>query len=56
MWGCCERLGAELNVGLGKLDLGDLDLSEGKRLARRAVELIENGVVGYTLIAARCAF
>lgn len=47
-------LGVELAVGLGKLDLGDLDLSEGKRLARRAVELIENGVVGYTLIAAEC--
>lgn len=48
-------LGVELAVALGKLDLGDLDLSEGKRLARRAVELIENGVVGYTLIAAECA-
>jgi ubiquinone/menaquinone biosynthesis C-methylase UbiE len=48
-------LGVELAVGLGKLDLGDLDLSEGKRLARRAVELIEDGVVGYTLIAARRA-
>jgi hypothetical protein len=32
---------------------GDLDLDEGKRLARRAVELIEDGVAGYTLIAAR---
>lgn len=48
-------LGVELAVGLGKLDLGDLDLSERKRLARRALELIENGVVGYTLIAATCA-
>jgi hypothetical protein len=38
--------------GLAEL-LGDLDLNEGKRLARRAVELIEGGVVGYTLIAAR---
>lgn len=47
-----KLLGVELAVGLGKLDLGDLDLSEGKRLARRAVELIESGVVGYTLIAA----
>lgn len=50
-----KLLGVELAVGLGKLDLGDLDLSEGKRLARRAVELIENGVVGYALISARCA-
>jgi len=48
-----KLLGAELAAGLGKLDLGDLDLNEAKRLARRAVELIEGGVVGYTLIAAR---
>ena len=47
-----KLLGVELAAGLGKLDLGDLDLSEGKRLARRAVELIEGSVVGYTLIAA----
>ncbi len=50
-----KLLGVELAAGLGKLDLGDLDLSEGKRLARRAVELIEEGTVGYTLIAARKA-
>jgi arsenite methyltransferase len=48
-----KMLGVELAAGLGKLDLGDLDLNEAKRLARRAVELIEGGVVGYTLIAAR---
>lgn len=48
-----KLLGAELAIGLGKLDLGNLDLSEGKYLARRAVELIEGGVVGYTLIKAR---
>jgi arsenite methyltransferase len=48
-----KLLGVELAVGLGKLDLGDLDLSGGKRLARRAVELIESGVVGYTLITAK---
>jgi SAM-dependent methyltransferase len=48
-----KLLGVELAAGLGKLDLGGLDLSEGKRLARRAVELIEGGVVGYTLITAR---
>lgn len=40
-------------MGLGKLALDDLDLSEGKHLARRAVELMERGVVGYTLITAR---
>ncbi len=36
-----KLLGVELAVGLGKLDL-----SKGKRLARRAVELIEDGSVG----------
>jgi SAM-dependent methyltransferase len=46
-----KLLGVELAVGLAKLDLGDLDLGEGKRLARRAMELIESGVVGYTLIS-----
>ena len=48
-----KLLGVELAVKLGKLNLGSLDLDQGKRLARRAVELIENGTVGYTLIAAR---
>jgi len=46
-------LGVELAAGLGKLSLEDLNLDEGKRLARRAVELIEDGTVGYTLITAR---
>jgi arsenite methyltransferase len=45
-----KLLGVELAVKLGKLDLGDIDLTEGKRLARRAVEIIEQGLVGYTLI------
>lgn len=47
-----KLLGVELIVQLGKLDLGDLDLSEAKRLARRALELIKDGTLGYTLIAA----
>jgi ubiquinone/menaquinone biosynthesis C-methylase UbiE len=50
-----KLLGAEIAVGLGKLDLGDVDLEEGKRLARRSAELIEEGTVGYTLIVARKA-
>ena len=61
-----KLLGLELVSGLSKLDgstallgqgptnaLDNLDLSEAKRLTRRAVELIKDGVVGYTLIAAR---
>ncbi len=47
-----KLLGVELATGLGKLNLGDLDLKEGKRLAQRALELIEDGTAGYTLIAA----
>jgi len=50
-----KLLAIDLAAGLAKLDLGDLDLGEGKRLARTAVELIESGVVGYTLIKARRA-
>ncbi len=48
-------LGLEVAVGLGGLDLDDLDLEEGKRLARCAAELIEAGTVGYTFITARKA-
>jgi hypothetical protein len=55
-----KMLGIELAIGLGKLTTDDgpttlagvLDLNEGKRLARRAVELIESGAVSYSLIAA----
>ena len=50
-----KLLGVELAAKLGKVDLGGLDLAEGKRLARRAVALIEAGVVGYTLLTARKA-
>jgi len=48
-----KLLAVELASALGKLELGGLDLSEGKRLALRAVELIEKGLIGYTLITAK---
>ena len=56
-------LGVEVAAALGRRNssteiaelLGDLDLTEGKRLARRAIELIEGDVAGYTLIAAKKA-
>lgn len=48
-----KLLGVELAVGLGKLDLGDVDLEAGQRLARHARRLVEDGVVGYALITAR---
>jgi len=50
-----KLLGAEIAVGLGKLNLGDVDLEEGKRLALRGAELIEEGKVGYALIVAKKA-
>jgi SAM-dependent methyltransferase len=46
-------LAVELAAGLGRISLEGIDLSEGKRLAQRAVELIQRGDLGYTLIAGR---
>jgi hypothetical protein len=46
-------LAVEIAVGLGKLDLGAFDLVEAKRLVRRALELIGEGLLSYTLISAR---
>ncbi len=48
-----KLLGVELAIGLGKLELGDLDLSEARRLVQRSLELIENGLISYTLFKAR---
>ena len=45
-------LSAELAVMLSKLNLGDFDFSEAKQLARRAIELIESGLIGYMFIMA----
>lgn len=50
-----KLLGFELVVALGKLDLGGLDISSAKKVAQRVVQLIEDGVLDYTLIAARKA-
>jgi arsenite methyltransferase len=47
-----KLLGLELAARLNKIDLGNPDLDKAKRLARRSVELVERGTVGYTLIAA----
>jgi len=46
-------LGIELAVGIRKLELGDIDLAKAKSLAERARELIESGVIGYTLFKAK---
>jgi hypothetical protein len=46
-------LAVELAAGLGRISLEGIDLSEGKRLAQRAADLVERGDLGYALIAAR---
>jgi ubiquinone/menaquinone biosynthesis C-methylase UbiE len=48
-----KLMAAELAAALGKVNLSDIDLSEAKRLARRAMEQIDAGALGYALVAAR---
>lgn len=48
-----KLLGVDLAIGLGMFKLGDLDLSEVKRIGQRTLELIENGLISYTLFKAR---
>ncbi|MFC2031974.1 methyltransferase domain-containing protein [Chloroflexota bacterium] len=47
-----KLLGVELAIGLGKLELPDINPKEAKHLAQRTIELIESGVIGYTLLKA----
>ncbi|GAI91123.1 unnamed protein product, partial [marine sediment metagenome] len=47
-----KLLSVELVISLGRLELGDLNLSEAKRIGQRTLELIETGLIGYTLITA----
>ena len=42
----------ELAIGLGKLNLGDFNVSEIKHLAQRTLELIRNGTISYKLFKA----
>ncbi|MDP3879045.1 MAG: hypothetical protein Q8Q07_01900 [Dehalococcoidales bacterium] len=48
-----KLLGFGLAASLGKRNLGELDLNNGKEMLKRATDLIEKGILGYTLIAAR---
>jgi SAM-dependent methyltransferase len=45
-------LGLELMSGLGKIDLGGVDLDQAKRFARAAMRAIEEHKLGYALIVA----
>ena len=46
-------MGIELVVKLGKFNLGEIDIDKVKHLMSQALELADNGVLGYTLMAAR---
>jgi len=48
-----KLLSVELVISLGRLELGDLNLSKAKRIGQRTLELIETGLIGYTLITAK---
>jgi len=50
--GCSTETSAS-SIDAPTVVLGDVELTEAKRTARRVVELIEDGVVGYTLITAK---
>ena len=45
-------LGAEIMVGLNKLDLPDVDFTVAKQMARAALAAIEQGSLGYAIIRA----
>ena len=49
----CKLIGLGLVAGLGKLNLGELDLNSGKEMLKLAAGLIEEGIVSYTLLSAR---
>jgi SAM-dependent methyltransferase len=48
-----KMLGVELAMSLGKLELGGLDIGNAKHIGQRTLELIEKGLIGYTLITAK---
>jgi arsenite methyltransferase len=47
-----KLLGAEIMVGLKKLDLPGIDLSTAKQLAQAALTAIRQGTLGYAIICA----
>ena len=47
-----KLLGMELATGLGKLNLGNFNVSEVKHLAQRTLELIQDGTISYKLFKA----
>src|SRR6266850_5696751 len=47
-----KLLGAELMVGLRKMELPDVDFAQAKQMARSALEAIQQGKLGYAIVAA----
>jgi hypothetical protein len=47
-----KLLGAEIAVGLKKLDLPNVNLSEAKRFAQAALSAVKDGQLGYVVIGA----
>jgi arsenite methyltransferase len=47
-----KLLGAELMVGLRKMELPDVDFVQAKQMARSALEAIQQGKLGYAIVAA----
>jgi hypothetical protein len=47
-----KLLGAEIMMGLKKLDLPGLDLSAAKQMAQAALSAIQQGSLGYAIICA----
>jgi arsenite methyltransferase len=50
-----KLLGAEIMVGLKKLDLADVDLPAAKQMAQAALTAIRRGDLGYAIICAKLA-
>ena len=41
---------AEIAIGLGKLEVGDINMEEGKKMIQRTREEIEKGTIGYVMM------
>lgn len=49
-----KLLGAEIMVGLKRMELPGVDFASAKRLAASAHEAIKRGQLGYAIVAGTC--
>ena len=47
-----KLIGVSVMAGLGKIDLGDIDLGAGRTMARAARQATRDGLLGYCLLTA----